>query len=1340
MEQIPEDKGYISVFDSGTILHKFKDDKGREVTGYLDDADTLVTPEKDYRFGGGFDAAEVGKFAKSGAFSAGSKMGEVQTRIANELIPLEGFNRVTNTGASSWGRDVSLFTRTGGGEDYGTFAMRNDLATPTDFTPQSVMDARAFTRFNTAMNRFSEKTPIDKARDIVDDTLRGGSVISKVQANTIEDYQDYLGSTSYKGLDEQDKAILALEERIQSPKISDRQRNDYKLQLENMKENFQRNMNAPRNIFINSIEGQNAKWQGGTWGELGRAMDRGTISVRESANNIMEYLGDVAGSKDTMAKAQINNQDLERERRVIDLRVGDRDITGGTLTRWKDVKEDPTRLFQMIGNTILEQGPLMGVMVGGSMAGALVGAAGGPAGVFAGSMAIPMLIGIGDVYGEMPDDEKNITVATAAGMAIGLVDRFGIDKAALRGVDFMTKEGRDIVARKIASASNGKYSYKEATELLAKGIKDMGTEYATMVRYVATQQLASKKGVMNIIDSIARQSGKEAATEAVQEAMQYGAVTASTTQDFNWTAILERMEESAVAGGILGGTLHTPGAMFDRSKFNHELNKLSGVETQSRTQQSMMSQEETVRNGKMLNDIELSKKVRGYNVAKDSTGRHMKLSDFIQPGHENSMARDAAGLATNGGIFAPSRDNLMSKFMNSVAGREIAGLLDTKGARGIYTGLSAFKRIHQIANSVMSILPTHSDKRVLFKTDNTKDIGVMLNDSLNNGSNHPGSLQYRKILDQVGKDLATELFELDKMGDNSGWRWNEVNQPDYFLKNQPVHPTLVAADEANFLKDLMAHYKSSGFVASAPNSSYFKDLVDRIKENFTHREMTELRDMGILDNPAFNKYKSTDVEQNVVRMVEAISRSAVRNTIFGKNGEVLAKGVAKMIEDGDITAQEGSLLALGLKQQMDMFDGRLNKSKSPLIRGATENATFVSMLVYMDTSLFANLSEIVFGAMGMTPKNAVKYFGIVGKTFAKDLAAKLTQLGSYITKGRIKAFDEATFSLELDLLQQTGHAGRMNDIAFNVGANIQTQAKRNMSGLMFKLNLVESATNAARAARASIASDEFSMLISVLAESPNTNDLTRWARDRLQYYRVDPDEAMKLYKEAGGFDEAAIAQIDITDPVKEKLLKDIGNLMSVGTANFIDEFSSRPEPGSSAKLLDDHRFILFTQFKRFTWHFTSNVVPQLWNMYLKRGAPEYSYSAFSLIMVAFAAAYAGMYLKAALRGEDDEDDDKMLAKRLQQSFDYSVGQAPSDMFASLSKLGNDMSKFSVKDPLRPITNQSAALGVLSSTGKDLYGVATKDNDEAEKTRLIQRIPVFGEIPGIRNFFEKENDK
>ncbi len=1289
---------------------KLNTEKGEQIDVRVNDADTVYTDAGLGKRLVGFDAAEVGKITETGGYYAGSRLGAAQTQVFPELMREYGFDKESKLGKDVFGRDLIDITNDKG-ESISSFLVEQGIVQPTKYTSDDDMARLSFQRMRTSMFGPSENaTPIERARDVVESVLSEGSMIARPMANTVEEYQDYTSATSNMGLASQEDNIKRLTSRLQLTELTDEQRRTTEIQLQNAKQSFQTNLNLPKNLFLASIDGMS---NADPYSKKGRALDLGLIAVKENAKNILQYLGDVVGSEGLIDYAKDWDDGLKREARVVDLNAGDRDITGGTITNWDDVERDVTNIFDFVGNSILAYGPQMGTMITGSIVG---GAILGPAG----ASAVPMLMGIGDVYGEMPDDEKSVAVATAAGAAIGLIDKFGYSKGAIKASDLMTKDGLNTVAKKMASTDN--ISEEAAKALLHTSIKELGIASGRIVLAATTRELLAKKGVTQLIAEITKSGGREAATEAVQEAIQYSTIAGTTTVEFNYEDFYKRIKESAIIGGVLGSSLSVPGNMYSRSDYNRQINIFGGNDSEVLTDVTRKELAARARNNGKLDDLDLAAKLRGYNNNNSSGSKGLK--DLMLPGQAKpTILKGLVSTVKNATFFSSTRNNVIRDYFNYVGGEEIASLIDAPMARGIIGGLSPFKRYHQLANYVASLLPADSIKRDLFKTINNKEIGARVLSSIRNGTKDDSSDAYRLELRKVAEELSTELIGLKH---NEGWVLAELaRDKDFFINNLLVDTNTVKSNVNEFVDAIMdTNFKL--------DRGEVTDLANRISNNMTMKEITELKELGLLNSSVLSKYKTTDIENNAARMIELISRSSVRNATFGANGENLAAGVQKMLKAKEITAEQASELSANLIDLMAAWDGDLKQVETPFIRGAQDNAAFVATMVYMDTSLFANLSEIFIASIGLKPADMTKYFGKASKEFALDVYSKITQLGSKLTNDKIKSRNEEDVIGEdyNTLTEVTGHYGKTSDIGYNIGANINSQSKRNMSKLLFKFNLIESATNSVRAARGSFALDEFNSMLSIIAESPKENVYTQWARDRLNYYRMDVDTLLEVYKAAATVDPDSI---NMDSPLGIRLKAQL----KAGVTNFIDEFSSRPEPGSTAKVFDDNRFNLFTQFQKFTWHFTSNVIPQLWKMYIKRGPPEYTYSAFAAIAGSMLMAYAGLSLKSAMRGDEEEENKKSFEEKSLKAFNYSLGQAPMDVIDKLFNIVETNPDGSFKrNTVEDIVGQSPSLSLFKNTAKDIYKVATREDDERNKSNLIRRVPVFGEIPAIRDYYER----
>ena len=312
----------------------------------MHDADTLYSEKGLGNRIVGINAAEVDKITPVGGFSAGSQLGNVQTQVSNDLMNEYGFNRKIVKGKDAFGRQL-IDIQNKQGESWSTFATKHGIVLPSSSTSADDMIKLSFQRMQDQATPTTEMTPLIQAKQLVDSVLSEGTTIWKPQANTIEQFQDYLGQTSNKGLGAQEEAIRALEERIKSPKISSQQREEYQTQLVNLRESYQRNLNAPKDIFTNSIEGVTTGGHYGAINEFSRALSHGWVGVKDTAASFTQWLGDVSNNRSLEKYGQEWEADNKRTKRLIDVRAGDVDPTGGTLTTLDDVSNDITKVGQI---------------------------------------------------------------------------------------------------------------------------------------------------------------------------------------------------------------------------------------------------------------------------------------------------------------------------------------------------------------------------------------------------------------------------------------------------------------------------------------------------------------------------------------------------------------------------------------------------------------------------------------------------------------------------------------------------------------------------------------------------------------------------------------------------------------------------------------------------------------------------------------------------------------------------------------------------------------------------------------------------------------------------------
>jgi len=92
------------------------------------------------------------------------------------------------------------------------------------------------------------------------------------------------------------------------------------------------------------------------------------------------------------------------------------------------------------------------------------------------------------------------------------------------------------------------------------------------------------------------------------------------------------------------------------------------------------------------------------------------------------------------------------------------------------------------------------------------------------------------------------------------------------------------------------------------------------------------------------------------------------------------------------------------------------------------------------------------------------------------------------------------------------------------------------------------------------------------------------------------------------------------------------DILDVSTTKFVDEMTVRIKPGSRQSFFEERRYGIpfFTQFMSFTSHFSANILPRLYNTYMKEATAPVALSTFQILAGAIMVAYMSQYLKDLL--------------------------------------------------------------------------------------------------------------
>jgi len=388
----------------------------------------------------------------------------------------------------------------------------------------------------------------------------------------------------------------------------------------------------------------------------------------------------------------------------------------------------------------------------------------------------------------------------------------------------------------------------------------------------------------------------------------------------------------------------------------------------------------------------------------------------------------------------------------------------------------------------------------------------------------------------------------------------------------------------------------------------------------------------------------------------------------------------------------------------------------------------------MDFNFFANMAEMVNSLIGLTPKQMWNYVKDVGIIYSKQLANDLNRAAA--TTGAVTAKSKrelADTDIRFERGVLAGTIAPRGSISTLEGVDIKMPYYQNILNHFWNWNQVENQTNAVRGARGAAAWENILGFIDAVAREKDgvVTAKSRDARDRLIYYGLNPDRLVELTNKLGpGFTEKNIIDKDLDNLTLEER-NELHSYYRDGVIRFTDEVAVRPEPGSTPKIIEDPRFALFTQFKRFIAHFTANVIPRVWSSYIRSGKPAMTRQVFTVIMSAYVMAILSQMLKDVIvYGEkapwldDEEEDPDWLRTSYSRAASYTGwGGTP---FMAVEFI-NDYSKNSGKKP--PLENIIESILGESPMLNTFYKDATSDRTIGET--IAKRTPFLGDVKQSR---------
>ena len=1329
---------------------------------YMYDGDTIINQATNERIRlPNYDAGELSRIGEEfGEVHLGSFSGPIHKRVINDVIKEQGFNELVPV----QGQTVDKYDRrimdlvNSRGQRLSDYLHSERIINTSKFTTTQQNAFRHIGEFaDSIRDQGSAMTSGDKARELVQSVATPYVAKDIETIGTLEDV--YHGS----GLEQSylQAEINKINNELKTTKDEARKQ-ELMEDLVSTQEALTISVNTtPAALKLDTFSSDPSQRKPGFWGESVNSAEKSLHMLSNSMGGFSAWLGD-----------SLNNEALQNwgDEWALD---SEEDIrkAGYTTDFWSI--RNPYDALRFISNSIIQYSPQMGVIFtsgyaggkGGAIAGTVVA---GPAGTLPGATigaigaatTTAFMLAVSSVYQGQPEGEKDPLMAAAIAVPIALADRFGVAK--LADINIFTKAGKkeymNVVTKSKEDGGMG-WTPKEAEVELKKGIKNIMQETAGVLNDSAIRQLAARKTFKDLALQASKAGAVEGFTEAVQQAIEEGGLAATTSIDMDYEQLVYNMIEAGAIGSVVGGAFNAPFAVREMDKHNQYLWDNLPEDPTVRTKTSLWEEQHRKANGnKRLNKYEVARK---YNKAPKES-----LKAMADKSAKRNTWRDFVSLLKNPVRIVQQFRGFLSENYDTAGGKAnltIQEMGDAMGHIQMFNGVSPAQEYRALDSNWNALIPNRSAlsrELGLKEKDLYRYLGMDKDILARQGlpqNTIDGIVAVREQFKKLGQAIKAEVAKRESLGAKSSINPNTLNSianGDYFLSSKNIDYRKV---DQTFKEMLMSEGsldldEDIDQETPAPLNEEEADIImDEIRrEDLGLDSRQKLQDRGVFNvNSDYAKYLSQKPWEDLTNLTRSIAKDVVYESRFGRQGEVFANMLNTAHKKGEISEQQKydyAGMALDF-MRMNRFTYKPVKNKK--IKYLQDNVLFFSTLTYMDFNFFANMAEMANGLIGLSPKEMWKYTKTVGRTFTKQLANDLAR-GTKTTLGVGKVV--AKRELEDPAIQRAVFAGTMapkGTISYLEGADTGIPAHKNFLNHFWNWNQVENQTNAGRMGRGALAWDKLAQMISLVANektgesyigsltsAPIITNASRKARDHLNYYGLDPDRLAYLYKKLGeGVTDEDIVANNLSAKKGNKLTPEeeaeLRDWYQTGLIRFTDEIVVRPEPGSTPSIIEDPHFALFTQFKRFISHFTANVIPRVWNDYLRSGKPAMTRQVFTVIMMAYIMAFLSQMIKDAIVYgekapwlEDDEEEPDWLRTSYSRAAAY-TGWGGTPLMGV--EFINDFRRNSGRmDPFEAMFESLIGESpVLNSIHSDV--TSSKPLSEV----MSRRVPFFGDIKPTR---------
>ena len=597
-----------------------------------------------------------------------------------------------------------------------------------------------------------------------------------------------------------------------------------------------------------------------------------------------------------------------------------------------------------------------------------------------------------------------------------------------------------------------------------------------------------------------------------------------------------------------------------------------------------------------------------------------------------ALVGQARGVINPGRGFEAQIDKIFGSLAQQIYRPEVFGRFGTKDTQKNRAGIT--KLLRQYAD------PKHgrdgkSWMELVEEGDPITDAPKEIRDSL--AALRQTAKEFNKLGDNMWKvqDTANRNDGGEGIGYTKGWWW----------KHQDFDPSKVQKNKKGWYEFMRTHTNLS--------EQELNDFYDRIvggdassmEDYFSHVRGIEFepgqhqrRDAKLSEKEGFDAFAREDIFATMDSSIGAASRYAASRDYFGAGGKNLDYLFDQLEAEG-MPKDKIDEVAWYTKSIIDASTGNFNRITNPRWAATQKMAATISVFAGLPLSAFSSIPESAMIALGLDRPEVAGAISKVGHQFAKQFGETATQIAEdMVTSGQIREVTDRTGKERKPdkaqkRLNEAGLYWTPSSAAKKLGVGETNINYAWLQDKFFRGIGLTDLTQAQRRASAAVVTDFVSSRLSELQDITDPNQMTNRQQhlyNQLAELGMEVDAMIELWNTAALSSKDLDYVGDQRDVTPEQM-EFIDRNMQNAVYNFTNMRVQNPGAVNRPLFFQDPHYQMLTQFNGFISTFTANVVPKLWNDYIKRGTPQVKYNTFALMLTMMALGAGSQYLKDEIK-------------------------------------------------------------------------------------------------------------